>query len=216
MGILAGQILNRGFYLNPTLDVARNLLGCVLVVAENAQQLAAHTDNGAVNIPCAPGFTIGRIVETEAYLGEADSACHSYKKRPGGRTNIMFGMGGHAYIYLIYGMYYCLNTVTLGEGCAQGVLIRALEPLCGDDIKRYSGPGKLCRESAIDKDDYGTDLTGGGRIIIVKPDNFAAPNIGISSRVGVENKGQDGLLPYRFFDKSSRSVSAARKVQFYK
>ncbi len=208
---ISGRILPREFYLQPTLEAARGLIGCCLAVADSAQTLAAHvSEDGRIafssdEIPC------GRIVETEAYLGFADSAAHSYNKRPGGRTNIMFGEGGHAYIYLIYGMYYCLNAVTRREGEPEGVLIRALQPLFAADKKACSGPGKLCRTLGITREDYGCDLTGGGRLAIFRPDNYASPKIGVSARIGVENSGEGAALPYRFFDRSSAAVSGSRK-----
>src|ERR1700751_5778938 len=128
--------LPRSFYQQPTVDVARQLLGKYLV--------RKHAD----------GLTAGRIVESEAYIGPEDKACHAAR---GGtpRTEIMFGRAGHAYIYLIYGFHCMLNIVTEKEDFPSAVLIRAVEPLKGIELMQTrrgmeqlihlaSGPGKLC------------------------------------------------------------------------
>jgi len=130
--------LPRSFYDRDTIRVAQEILGMHLV----------HR-NGNIE-------RIGRIVETEAYLGEHDLAAHSAKGRTP-RTEIMFGPPGHAYVYLIYGMYHCLNIVTEKEGHASAVLIRALEPIQNCD-GRTSGPGLLCNAMHITKACNGQDL----------------------------------------------------------
>lgn len=108
----AMERLPRSFYMGSALEVARSLLGCYLITS----------------LP--EGMAVGRIVETEAYLGPKDKAAHSYKKKgPGGRVSIQYGEGGYAYVYLIYGMYNCFNVVTGPAGVPEVVLIRALEPL---------------------------------------------------------------------------------------
>lgn len=125
------QKLPRGFYDRNTLTVAKELLGKELV----------HISNGVERI--------GKIVEVEAYLGSHDLAAHSCKGLTK-RTQVMFGPPGHAYIYLIYGMYYCMNVVTEAEGNASAVLLRAVEPIKNIN-KRTQGPGLLCKAMEIDK-----------------------------------------------------------------
>lgn len=114
--------LNSQFYKRSSLEVAPELLGKHLVFINNGKEL------------------VGRIVEVEAYMGPHDKAAHSYNNRRTKRNEIMYGPGGYAYIYLIYGMYYCLNVVTANELEPQAVLIRAVEPISGLDemaINRY-------------------------------------------------------------------------------
>jgi DNA-3-methyladenine glycosylase len=132
------QKLPRAFYDRDTQIVARELLGKLLV----------HRADGVERI--------GRIVETEAYLGEHDLAAHSARGRTA-RTQIMFGPPGHAYVYFIYGMYYCMNVVTEPAGHASAVLLRALEPVQNLD-GRTAGPGLLCRAMHIDRQLNGHDL----------------------------------------------------------
>lgn len=132
------QKLSRSFYDRDTVVVARELLGKHLV----------RVLDGAVRI--------GRIVETEAYLGPHDLAAHSARGRTA-RNQVMFGPPGHAYVYFIYGMHFCMNVVTEREGHASAVLLRALEPvkhLAG----RANGPGLLCRAMGIDRTLNGHNL----------------------------------------------------------
>ena len=123
--------LPRAFYDRDTIEVAQDLLGKLLVrVAEDGER-------------------VGRIVEVEAYLGPHDLAAHSARGLTP-RTRVMFGPPGHAYVYLIYGMYHCMNVVTQAEGVASAVLLRALEPV-RNLHGRTQGPGLLCRALGIDK-----------------------------------------------------------------
>src|SRR5438309_4468227 len=146
--------LPRAFYARPTVDVARDLLGKLLVHGE----------------------TSGIIVETEAYLGGADLASHSAAGITE-RTRVIFGPPGYAYIYLSYGMHECLNIVAERDGQPGCVLIRALEPVSGLDIMRTrrpaarntrdltSGPGKLAQAMGITRAHYGADMTRGSLIV---------------------------------------------------
>src|SRR6266496_3304805 len=125
------QKLGRSFYDRDTMAVARELLGTYLV----------HAWRGVERI--------GRIVEVEAYLGSHDLAAHSSKGLTE-RTKVMFGPPGYAYVYLIYGMYYCMNVVTEEEGHGSAVLLRAIEPVM-NVAGRTQGPGLLCRAMHIDR-----------------------------------------------------------------
>jgi DNA-3-methyladenine glycosylase len=122
--------LPRSFYERPTLAVARELLGCMLV----------HKDKRL------------RIVETEGYIGPDDLAAHTARGRRTPRNEVMWGEAGHAYVYFIYGMYHCLNVVTEGPGVPAAVLVRAGDP-------GAKGPGVLCRELGLTRAHNGLDLT---------------------------------------------------------
>lgn len=172
------NIPSRDFYDRPAEQVAPDLLGMLLV-----RRLE-------------DGDRIGRIVETEAYLGPHDLAAHSSKGRTA-RTEAMFGRPGHAYVYLIYGMYNCLNVVTGPGDHPSAVLIRALEPVSGIE-GTTNGPGRLCRAMDIDRSLYGHDLLG-GELYIAHPDEPREPfEIVASPRIGVDYSGEWASKPYRF------------------
>lgn len=192
---------DRAFFEGDTVALARRLLGCTLW---------HRTPEGL----CA-----GRIVETEAYCGERDAACHSYKRRtPEGRTSVMYGPGGFAYVYLIYGMHCCMNVVSAPEGAPEAVLLRALEPVEGLELMRArrpkaktdaqlcAGPGRLCAALGIDRDCYGLDLTG-DRLFLTLGQPLPEEKIGVSARVGVDYAGEDAARPWRFFEKGNPNVS---------
>jgi DNA-3-methyladenine glycosylase len=174
--------LPRSFYARDTVEVARDLLGKVI----------RH------------GRASARIVETEAYLGVDDAAAHS-ARGPTPRTRVIFGPPGHAYVYLIYGMHYCLNIVAEAEGVAGCVLIRAVEPIGAVEGGALSsnGPGKLTRALGITLDHYGVDLTRGPITLHDAPDREAF-EIGISPRIGISQAAE---LPLRFFIRGNRFVS---------
>src|SRR5882724_956257 len=158
------QKLARSFYDRDTIAVARELLGKHLV----------HTSQGVDRI--------GRIVEVEAYLGQHDLAAHSARGLTE-RTEVMFGPPGHAYVYLIYGMYHCLNVVAEPEGNAGCVLIRAVEPVT-ELNGSGSGPGRLTRALGITLDQNRLDLTGGP--LTIREPLLAEPfEIGVSPRIGL-------------------------------
>lgn len=147
------SILPLSFYVRPTLDVARDLLGKILVRRIGRTVIS------------------GRIVEVEAYLGERDEASHAFRGKTR-RNEVMFRSGGHLYVYFTYGMHYCMNVVTEEEGTAGAVLIRAIEPLDGVDAMRKrrglhvrehdltNGPAKCCQAFGIDGEDNGRSLVG--------------------------------------------------------
>lgn len=179
--------LSRDFYARSTLVVARQLIGMHLV----------HQDGGTLRV--------GRIVETEAYLGPKDLAAHSARGRTP-RNDVMFGPPGHAYVYFIYGFWNCVNVVTREEGVPQAVLIRALQPVAGLTDKTW-GPGLLCRAMNIDRTLTGTDLLG-KRLWLEKPKE-AKPRVRVTraTRIGVDYSGEWAKRLWRFFDANSAYVS---------
>jgi len=140
---------------------------------------------------------IGRIVEVEAYLGPHDLASHSSRGRTA-RTEVMFGEPGHAYVYLIYGMYHCLNAVAGPGGHASAVLIRAIEPISGIE-GATNGPGRLCRALSIDRRLNGHDLLG-GELFLARPEQGGRRRFKIAAgpRIGVDYSGQWKHQPLRF------------------
>jgi DNA-3-methyladenine glycosylase len=202
--------LDRAFYQRPAIELAPDLLGKILVrvASRVASAPGVGRRSGSLMTP-VPGRSHARlayrtrIVETEAYVGTHDLACHASKGRTR-RTEVMFGPGGHAYVYLIYGMYPMFNIVASVEGDAQAVLIRAGEPL--DHWKAdLSGPGKLTRALRITCADNGMDLT--GQEIFLLDDSNYKPVIDTTKRIGVDyaQEWRDELL--RFVDLNSRAVS---------
>lgn len=185
--------LPRAYYAREAAELAPALIGRVLVHrAPDGRQYRA------------------RVVETEAYIGAHDLACHAAKGRTK-RTEIMFGPAGFSYVYLIYGMYPMLNIVSGRAGEPQAVLIRAAEPM-DDFAADLSGPGKLCREMKITLADNALDLTKSDKLFLTDddPTGRRAHRIATSKRVGVDYAGEwkDALL--RFYDADSRHVSKAR------
>lgn len=182
-----------------TRELARLLLGKVLVHGETA----------------------GRIVETEAYLGVRDRACHAWGGRHSPRLEPLYGPPGHAYIYLIYGMYHCLNVVTQAEGEPECVLIRALEPLTG--LERMAersgglrpqqlcaGPGRLCRAMGLDRSLSGRSLLAGDFYLAGGPD-IPEAQITATPRIGVDYAGEDRDCPWRYTVSGSPFLSKAPK-----
>ena len=182
--------LGHTFFRQDAIKLARGLIGTVLVRRVGSKEYRA------------------RIVETEAYVGTHDLASHSSKGRTK-RTEVMFGPAGHAYVYLIYGMYEMFNVVAGKKGGAQAVLIRAAEPL-GDWKADLSGPGKLTRALRISRSVNGLDLTGNSVFLLSDPGY--SPRIRKTKRVGVDyaKEWKDALL--RFFDDRSPAVSKRRIV----
>ncbi|MEE9225483.1 MAG: DNA-3-methyladenine glycosylase [Bacteroidota bacterium] len=196
--------LPRSFYLRPTLQVAKDLLGKYLVRNVKGKRL------------------VGKIVEVEAY-GQSDPASHSYRGMTE-RNKVMFDEGGHLYVYFTYGVHFCANVVTREEGVGEAVLIRALEPIEGiEEMRRNrgstgndgnhgnlanltNGPAKMCQAFGIDKKLNGADLTG-DEIYIANGEPIRKINIGITTRVGIVN-GRD--KKWRCYVEGSRFVSKAK------
>ena len=147
---------------------------------------------------------IGKIVEVEAYLGEHDLAAHSSKGRTE-RTKVMFGPPGHAYVYFIYGMYFCMNVVTEREGHASAVLLRALEPV-KNITDRTTGPGLLCRAMGIDRRLNAHDLLSDD-FFIATPDAPDAFTIVKRPRIGVDYAKHWAKRELRFYIKGNPCVS---------
>jgi DNA-3-methyladenine glycosylase len=191
--------LPRAFYARPAPEVARDLLGRLLVRREQA-------------------LLVGQIVETEAYFGADDRASHA-RCGPTRRNRQMFGPPGHAYVYRVYGLHWCLNVVTGRDGEAEAVLIRAALPLEGIDEQRQrrnrphdqvervaAGPARLCEALGVDGALDGLDLTAGERLWIAAADTAAEVPAGVAAsavvagpRVGVGYAGEPwATLPLRF------------------
>lgn len=182
--------LPRSFYERHTVEVARDLIGKLLLRARGDQLL------------------VGRVVETEAYHGPEDAACHASRGRTP-RTAPMFGPAGYAYVYQIYGMWCCLNAVTGPEDFPSAVLVRAVEPVAASfDLKAAAGPGKLCRQLDIDRALNRADLVGGQALWFADDGARVAPDqIHCGPRVGVDYAGAWAATPWRFWWAGNRSVS---------
>lgn len=196
--------LPRSFYARSPVEVAKDLLGMVLVRQHGRRMLA------------------GRIVETEAYLGAGDLAAHAASGLTP-RNRVLFGPPGHAYVYFTYGMHYCMNVSCMPPGDAGSVLIRALEPLAGipamasargvpqSDLRRLaSGPAMLCQALGITRTrDNGCDLTLPSSQLWIGDDGSQAPRSGIvaTCRIGIRRSTE---LPLRFFIRDNAFVSGGR------
>jgi DNA-3-methyladenine glycosylase len=189
-----------GFYLRPPGIVARSLLGKILIRRIEKKIL------------------IGRIVETEAYLGEDDPAAHSFAGLTN-RNSVLFGPPGRAYVYFIYGMYFCLNVSCEPDGQAGGVLFRALEPVSGlAEMAKLrglpdgasprlltSGPGRLCQALAITRDAInGVDFTARDSPLQIADDGYVPEAVTVTPRIGIR-KASD--RPLRFLIAGNRFVS---------
>ena len=196
------SVLKRDFYMRDAVTVAKDLIGKVIV---------HKTSDGVVK---------GRIVETEAYMGPYDKAAHSYNhKGRDGRTSVQYKNGGYAYIYLIYGMYYCLNVVAAPEKNPQCVLIRALEPIEGIEIMKKrrktdklknlcSGPGKLCAAMDVDKKLYGADLC--GNEFYIEDDGQNNFEIEATKRINIDYAEEAADFLWRFIMKGSSYISVRK------
>lgn len=193
--VYCGEVLPLAFYERETTVVAKELLGKYLFHAS------------------PDGLTVGRIVETEAYLGQTDPACHSYRG-PTPRCQSMFGSAGRIYVYFIYGMYYCFNITTDTSDVAAAVLIRALEPVAGIELMQKrrgkknlrdlcSGPGKLATAMGFDKSIDGMSLLEGP--VGVRPGKLGSEErVLVGPRIGI-SKAAD--WPLRFYLADNQFVS---------
>jgi DNA-3-methyladenine glycosylase len=192
------MFLPENFYAQDTLTLSRALLGTYLV--HNSPE----------------GRTVGKIVETEAYLA-GDPACHAYRRQTK-RNAVMFGPHGHAYVYQIYGLHFCINVVTAAVGVGEAVLIRALEPAEGVELMQYrrntpvlknlcKGPGRLVQAMGITREMNGMALFNETLHILpanAYPDNNSPFDITVTTRIGI-TQGTD--LPYRFYVSGNPFVS---------
>jgi DNA-3-methyladenine glycosylase len=174
-------LVSRNFYLDPPDLVAQKLLGKILVRGE----------------------MVGRIVEVEAYFGEADPAAHAFAGKTA-RNAVLFGPPGYAYVYFIYGMYFCLNVSCERDGRGAGVLFRALEPIAGLeamarnrglDATRVaaltSGPGRLCQAFGVTRDrDNGADFTSPKSDLQIRDDGFVANDVLVTPRIGISKDAE--------------------------
>jgi len=192
--------LPRSFYNRDTHEVARELLG----------KLVVRRWRG--------GLLSGRITEVESYVGENDAACHAAVGKTK-RNAVMFARAGHAYVYLIYGMYHCLNVVTDAPGYPAAVLVRSLEPVAGlasmtrarqtnQPGNLTNGPGKLTQALRITRAHNALDLVADRRLMIVDDGiRVRQDAIATSPRIGVDYAGADAALPWRYFLRDSVFVS---------
>jgi len=163
----------------------------------------------------------GMIVEVEAYCGVIDRAAHSFGGRRTPRNEVTYGLGGHAYVFFIYGMYYQLNFVLGPVDHPHVLLIRAVEPIEGLDVMRErrgamkdtnltSGPGKLCIAFGIDRSFNGEDLVEGSRMWIENYRSFSDDDVAVGKRIGIDYAGEDADLPWRFWIEKNHYVSKPR------
>ncbi len=192
--------MNHSFFRKDTVELARKLLGCLLI---------HRTPDGVAG---------GMIVEAEAYVGAIDKVCHAYRNRSE-RTEIMYHDGGYAYVYLIYGMHHCFNVVTGPEGEGNAVLIRALEPVIGLELMQQrrntkavqhlcSGPGKVCQALGITKNEYGLDLCAAGSPLrLMRYRHIPDAQIAATPRINVAYAEEAAAWPWRFHVKDNLYVS---------
>lgn len=197
--------LTRDFYERDALEAAKELLGKYIVrVTEE-------------------GTTVGKIVEVEAYMGPLDAAAHTFNGKRSERTEVAFGPGGHAYVYLIYGMYNCFNIVTNVVEKPEMVLIRAIEPVEGIEIMKKrrktenlrnlcSGPGKLCQAMDITRKLHGMDLCG-DNFYLLDNERISEKNILSTPRINIDYAGEAKEYPWRFLIKDNKFISTLKYVK---
>ncbi len=199
------EMLPEAFYRRKdVLRIARELLGKLLVTRFNGQQ------------------TAGRVVEVEAYNGVADKASHAYGGRRTRRTEIMYGSGGSAYVYLIYGLHHLFNVVTNLQDTPHAILVRGIEPVEGIDTMLHRmkkakldhtvgrGPGNVSKALGISTAHTGLSLLGDTIFIASDGTKISPSRIIATPRIGVDYAAEDALLPYRFFIKDNPYVSGKK------
>jgi DNA-3-methyladenine glycosylase len=199
--------LQREFYNRDSVTVAKDLLGKYLVHVVEGEKL------------------IGKIVEVEAYMGPIDKAAHSYNNRRTDRVEVMYGEPGFAYVYIIYGMYNCMNIVVEQPGKPQAILIRALEPTEGLEAMskfRYSkpyeelskrerlgltsGPGKLCKALSIDRSQNGEDLCE-DQLYLLEESRDESFEMISTTRINIDYAEEAKDFPWRFYIKDNQYIS---------
>jgi DNA-3-methyladenine glycosylase len=194
LAALRAAPIPRAWYARDALVVARALVGCFVV----------HESAGEGGAASAPTARIARIVETEAYRGPTDLACHA---RAGltRRTRTLLGPEGHAYVFLVYGMHDCFNVTCAAEGRGHAVLVRAGEPMSGfDEDARLDGPGRFARAMGITRALDGIALTEPPLYLCPRR---GRPRIAVTPRVGVAYAGEWADRPWRFYDVATAHVS---------
>lgn len=197
------KVSTKFFRSGDTPGIARSLLGKLLLVSAPSGERVS-----------------GVIVETEAYLGLADRAAHSYAGRRTARNEVTYAAGGHVYVFFVYGMYHQLNIVTGPEDHPHVVLIRALEPVEGIELMRSrrgqmkdtnltSGPGKLCIALGIDRSFNGEELSG-NKIWLEHFNNIPDDRIAVGRRIGIDYAGEDADRPLRYWLRGNSFVSRPR------
>ena len=187
--------LSRKFYIQPTLKVAKQMLGKYLIHKIGRRKF------------------IGKIVETEAYIGTKDKASHAFNGKKTERNKAEYLIGGHIYIYLVYGMYWQLNIGTGGEGIPECVLIRALEPIgevhntSAQVSKIANGPGKLCRWMGFNKSHYGIDVVRSKEIWLSDGEKIKPNQIVAKKRINIDYAQEWANKPWRFYIKNNLFIS---------
>ena len=187
LDLLERKPFPKRFYADDPLVVARRLLGGLVI--------HVHAERGPI---------AARVVETEAYRGEEDLACHASSGRTS-RTEALYGSPGYAYVYLIYGMYSMLNAVAWPEGMPGGVLVRAAEPVFGI-ARSTDGPGKLTKAMRIGQELHRADLAG-PRLFFTPDQEIPDDAVETSRRIGVEYAGAWADRPWRFTIRGNPHVS---------
>ncbi len=194
--------LSREFFDRNAAQVAPALIGCVLVRRAGRQ------------------FRLARIVETEAYVGEHDLACHAKAGRTK-RTDPMYGAPGHAYVYFVYGIHHCLNAVCGPGGAPNAVLIRAVSPLTDEEVAALAlpkervapllhsgiGPGNLCRALEVSLEQNRVDLCDAASELAIAKRIGGVPTISTGPRIGVDYAGEWAKAPLRFWERGHAHVS---------